>query len=339
MSTFYAGLDVSQETTSICVVDHQGSVILETVAPTTPAAIAAALKPHRRVLAKVAHETGSYTPWLHQELLRRRLPVICLDARQTRAALRAQRNKTDRNDARDIAKIVALGFDARAYVKSIEAYRLRLLLTYRRVMHRKAHDLEYALRMSVKAFGEHVKRKGDAILTSGRARKDPFVAKLNEALMRARLHVLAEAKALDELVETASAKDPVCRRLMTVPGVGPVTALTFRAAIDDPTRFPSSRLVGAHFGLTPRRFQSGKVDLQGGISRYGDDDVRAALYDAAFVMLTVVRKPSGLKRWGMRLREKRGVKYATVACARKLAVILHRMWITETDFDAEYGPI
>jgi transposase len=119
---------------------------------------------------------------------------------------------------------------------------------------------------------------------------------------------------------------------MTMPGVGPIVALTYRAAVDEPERFVSSKSVGASFGLTPRRYQSGETDRVGCISRVGDASVRVALFEAAHVMLTRSAKWSSLKSWAIRLAQRRGLKRAKVALARKLAVVLHRMWIDGTDF-------
>lgn len=127
-------------------------------------------------------------------------------------------------------------------------------------------------------------------------------------------------------------EDPICQRLMTAPGVGFVTALSYKAAVDDPSRFRQSRTVAVHFGLTPRRIQSGEMDFDGHSSKCGDAEVRNVLYTAANVMLTRTTRWSGLKAWGMRLAKTRGHRRAVVAVARKLAVILHRMWVDDTRF-------
>ena len=126
--------------------------------------------------------------------------------------------------------------------------------------------------------------------------------------------------------------DTICRRLMTVPGVGSLVALTFRSAVDDPARFKNSKAVAAHFGLTPKKYQSGEADVTGGISRIGDERVRTALYEAANVMLTRVSRFSALKRWALEVAKRRGMKRAKVALARKLAIVLHRLWVDGTAF-------
>ena len=126
--------------------------------------------------------------------------------------------------------------------------------------------------------------------------------------------------------------DPVCQRLMSVPGVGAIVAITFRSGVDDPTRFRRSREVGPHFGLTPRKYQSGEIDVTGSISKVGDRMVRTALHEAASVMLTRTVRMSPLKSWAMAVARRRGAKKALVALARKLGVVLHRMWVDRTDF-------
>lgn len=333
----FAGLDVGQDQTAIAIVDASGAPIFSMVTSTSPNAIAAALKPYRRRLEKVGHETGTFTPYLHRELTRLRFPMICLDARKTRAALAAQRNKTDQNDARDIAIALARGFRGVAYVKSEEAHFIRMLLTYRRTLLRKARDLEMTIRFSIKVFGMTAKRKGRRSLIFITPRRRSRVTRLNSVLVRARETLLAEATILDREVAALAKRDPVCARLMTAPGVGPITALTFKAAVDDPSRFDQSRLVAAHFGLTPRRRQSGQTDIGGRVSRLGDAWVRATLFEAASSLLTRTTKSSALRDWGLRLKQRKGHGKAVVACARKLAVVLHRMWVEGKDFDPRRG--
>ena len=151
-------------------------------------------------------------------------------------------------------------------------------------------------------------------------------------LLEARLVLYRTFREMDNRTRKLARQDPVCQRLMSAPGVGFVTALTYKAAVDDPTRFKRSRTVAAHFGLTPRRFQSGEKDNPGHISRAGDASVRATLYTAANAMMTRSSKWSSLKVWGMQLAKSRGHRRAVVAVARKLAVILHRMWLDDTQF-------
>jgi transposase len=331
---FYAGLDVSDLTTAICVIDRRGARAFEVSVSTTPAAIASALKPYRRTLEKVGHESGSKAPWLQKELIKRKLPMVCLDARITHGSLAAQRNKTDKNDARALAQVLRSGWYTTAYVKSDEALRLRLLLTHRKTLKHKAVSIQHSIRVSLKVFGAQIDKKGDDLIVRLPSRSaDPMVERLIAAMLRARAGLMTEIKAMDAMVAKITKGDSVCRRLMTVPGVGPLTALAFRAAVDDPQRFSSSRKVAAYFGLTPKRLQSGASDFSGRVSKMGDTSVRTALNDAAFAMLTVSRSKCALRSWGLRLRKKNGLAHARAAVARKLAVILHRLWVSGRNFN------
>jgi transposase len=160
----------------------------------------------------------------------------------------------------------------------------------------------------------------------------PILEQVTEAMLRARDTLRTEVNALYRRLLAIVRADEVCRRLMTVPGVGALIALTYKTAVDDPARFTSSKTVGAHFGLTPKKYQSGETDVTGAITKVGDAMARTALYEAAQVMLTRVAGFSTLKRWAMDVAKRRGMKRAKVALARKLAVVLHRMWVDETDF-------
>jgi transposase len=333
--TYFAGLDVSVEETAICVIDGAGSIVAETAVPTDPAAILSALKRFTGLL-RVGHEAGALSPWLHRTLQRLGLPMFCLETRHVHAALKAQRNKTDRNDARGIAQLVRSGWFTPIHVKSEESYRLRLLLSHRRVLKRKFLDIENEIRHSLKAFGVRLgsvsRGQFEAAVRAATA-DDPLLASLSEVMLRARAALWEEYKRLHQLLVQVTGGDAVCRRFMGVPGVGPVVALAFRTAIDDPTRFARSRAVGAYFGLTPRRHQSGtSIDWGGRISRQGDGEVRTALYEAASALLTRSKSWSSLKAWGLKIQRTRGHRKAVIAVARKLAIILHAMWRDGADF-------
>jgi len=337
MSNFYAALDVSDQQTAVCIIDGKGDTKFEGMVATDPQSIARSIRPYGRMLKVVGLETGSKSAWLYKELSRKHYPVACLDARLAHGSLGTQRNKTDKNDARALAQLLRLGWSNRVYVKSDEALRMRLLLTYRRALKRKAISLEMTLRMSLKVFGGSITKKARS-LTVRLDKRDATISTLTGSLLRARAALLKEAEVLDGVVVRTAEHDPVCRRLMTVPGVGPITALSFRAAVDDPMRFPSSRSVAAYFGLTPRRRQSGQTDITGRISRMGDGAVRSALYEAAVCLIARSKSNSALRLWALRLREEKGTRKAAVALARKLAVVMHRMWISRRDFDPHPRP-
>jgi transposase len=330
---YFAGLDISMKETSICVVDGAGTLVLETVVATEPEAIRSALEGYADRLVRLGHEAGALSPWLHRCLEVLGLRMFCLETRHVHAALKAQRNKTDRNDARGIAQLVRSGWFNPIYVKSNESYRVRFLLTHRRTLKRKFLDLENTIRHSLKVFGVRIGNRASfeaavrELVTS-----DPLLMNMMDSMLRARAALWQEYKRLHTLVVQVAVGDPVGRRFMGVPGVGPVTALAFRTAIDDPRRFARSRNVGAYFGLTPKRFQSGtSVDWDGRISRQGDDEVRTVLYEA----LVRSKSWSSLKAWGLAVKRRRGHKKAVVGVARKLAILLHAMWRDGSEF--RYG--
>ena len=331
---FFCGLDVAMDETAICVVDDKGKVHLEATAVTEVAAICDALKPFLGRLRRVGHEAGSLSPWLHPEMLKLGLPAVCLETQHVRAALSAQRNKTDKADALGIAHIMRTGWFRQAHIKSESCYRLRLLLTQRRNLKAKFLDLENTIRHSLKAFG--IKLGGTSRGAFDRAVRDAvahdaLTLELMDAMLVARAMLWKQYCRLHDLVVRFVAGHELCRRFMQIPGVGPVTALSFMTAIDDPSRFRRSRDVAAYFGLTSRRWQSGtSIDVQGRISKAGDPDVRRALYEAASALLTRFKRHDKVKTWGMSIAKRACHRKACVAVARKLAVIMHAMWIDGT---------
>ena len=333
--THYAGIDVSLETSSICIVDGSGAVLRELKAESEPEALAAALSGTGLAFARIGLEAGPMSQWLHAGLRAAGLPVVLLETRHLRAATRTMPVKTDRTDARAIAQMVRTGWFRAVHVKSELSQELRALLTARKLLVGKLRDIDNGIRGLLRGFGLKVGTVGERAF-SGRARElaadRASVAAAIEPLLQVREVLLSERERLHRLVLLATRDDAVCRRLMTVPGVGPVTALTFCSAVDDPARFSRSRAVGAHFGLTPRRYQSGETDRVGHISKQGDGLARQALYEAANVLLTRTSRWSSLKAWGMAIAKRSGMRRAKVAVARKLAVVLHSMWRDGTDF-------
>ncbi len=334
--TYCAGLDVSLRTVNICVIDDQGELVAETKLASDVQDIVAYLDDLELDLANVGLEAGTLTQYLTYGLQSAGFEVMCMESRQVKGALSAMRNKTDNHNARGIAQILRSGWYNRVHVKSIESHHIRMLLSSRRAVLSKCVDLQNEVRGLFKIFGLKLPPK------LGHGAFDDTVRDIIEAdealslallpLLEARLALYRSFRELDNRTRKMANKDSVCQRLMTVPGVGFITALTFKAGVDDPSRFKKSRTVGAHFGLTPRRSQSGETDFDGHISRAGDADVRCALYTAANAMLTRTAQWSSLKAWGMQIAKTRGHRRAVIAVARKLAVILHRLWIDDTQF-------
>ena len=333
---YYVGLDVSLKQTSICVVDQTGSVVREGVVDSDPEAIAEFVRAKAPGVVRIGIETGPTTTWLWTELKRLDLPVICIDARHAKAVLKMQINKSDRNDAAGIARIMQTGWFKEVRVKDLDSHAVRALLASRALLVKIKRDLENQVRGLLKNLG----------LVIGRAKFNVFAVRAEELiegrpelvaavrpLLKARHAIEQQVDDLDRKVRKLARYDAQVRRFMTAPGVGPITALCFKATIDDPARFKRSRSVGAYVGLTSRRHASGGVDWSGRISKCGDAMLRMYLFEAAGVLLTRVQKWSALKAWGTRLVKRNGLRKAKVAVARKLAVILHRMWIEGTEFN------
>lgn len=332
---YYAGLDVSLEETAVCVVDEGGGIVKELRTASEPEALVAALRQIDLPLARIGLEACSLTAWLHDGLAQAGLPAVCIETRQANAAMKTMPNKTDRNDARALAQIMRTGWFRQVHVKSRPCRLWRSLLIARRTVLNEMRTIENVVRAILReggiklgavcrtAFGARVRE-----LAGG----DGALMGLVEPLLAVLATMLGELARLTKQVLDIVREEEICRRLMSVPGVGPITALAFRATIDRPERFRRSRDVGAHLGLTPARYQSGETDIQGRISRCGDELARTALYEAAHALLVRSRKWSSLRAWGMRIAKRRGMARARVAVARKLAVILHRMWSDQATF-------
>jgi len=334
--TYFTALDVSLRFVSICVVDDTGQVCFEAKVPADVHRIATCLRKFSAQLRIVGFEAGALTQYLTYGLQAAGFEVLCLEARQVNAALAAMRNKTDKNDARGIAQILRTGWYSRVHVKSLESHQIRALLASRKAILKKCVDLENELRGLLRVFGIRLASKVphgayDAVVRE-QVGTEPLLARALLPLLDAREVLYHTYLKLDNEVKAIVRHDRICQQLMSVPGVGAITALTFKAAVDDPHRFKRSRTVAAHFGLTPRRYQSGETDNPGRISKAGDPDVRCALYVAAHSLLSRSATWSTVKAWGVRLAKTRGHRRAVVAVARKLAVILHKMWIDGTEF-------
>jgi len=339
---YFAGLDVSLEETAICVVDETGRIVKETRAESEPSALIAALLALGLPLERVGLEACSLTAWLHDDLRAAGLPAICIETRQANAAMKMMPNKTDRNDARALAQIMRTGWYRQVHVKSRQSRLWRSLLVARRTVLNEMRAIENVVRAILREGGIKLGTPARAAF-AGRVRElagdDPEIRPLVEPLLTVLGTMLEQLDQLSRQVLLIVRGEAVCRRLMSVPGVGPITALAFRATIDRPERFRRSRDVGAHLGLTPARHQSGETDTQGKISRCGDELARTALYEAAHSLLVRSRKWSRLRAWGLKVAKRRGMARARVAVARKLAIVLHTMWREETLFRFGKAPI
>jgi transposase len=332
---YFAGLDVSVKETSVCIVDDAGKIVREVRVASEPEALLQVLTNPIYRFKRVGLEAGPLSQWLYSVLAEAGFPVICVETRHMRAMLKAQINKTDRNDARGIAQMMRVGLYRPVHVKTLRSQKLRVLLTHRKLLQSKAIAIENDLRATLRNFGLKVGTIG-AVKYETRIRKLvenlPDLAVLVEPLLIVRRVIREQLGILHRRLLAVVRDDDVCQRLMTVPGVGPVVALAYRATVDVPARFRNSKAVGAVFGLTPSKYQSGENDRTGAISRCGDEMMRMMLYEAAQSMLVRSTKWSWLKAWAMKVARHRGMKKAIVALARRLAVIMHRVWVDGTEF-------
>lgn len=334
----YIGMDVSMQETQICAVDAEGRILHEGRAGSAPERLQEYLEQHGGdwQIRRIGFETGALSGHIYQGLQEAGFTVVCMDARHAHGVLKAQREKTDRNDARGLAQLVRTGWYKEVYIKSAHGLTLRSLMAARKHLVRSRQDMENHVRGALKAYGiklgaarraEFARKVEEAV-----ARRDALVRQAMAALMEAREALLSKEKELDRVCQRLAKKDAVCSRFMTIPGVGPITALGYKAEIDDPSRFKRSRDVGVYLGLTPRRYASGEVDRRGNISKCGHRETRSLLFEASVVLLTRTGKWSSLKSWGVRVAKRSSFKTAAAAVARKLAVVMHRMWIDGTEF-------
>jgi transposase len=325
----YAGIDVSLECSSVCVVDTTGKIVREGKVASEPEALIAWFGALGLPLGRIGLEAGPLSQWLYAAMRPAGLAIELLETRHVRDAFKSMLVKSDRNDARGIAQLMRLGWFKPVHCKSIAAQEMRALLTARKLVQSKLHDVQNSVRGILRGFGLKV---GETTPTrfSGRIKElvagHPSLEVIAESLVAVHAVLLREFKSFEKRLRLSARSDTRTRLLMSVPGVGTIVALTYASAIDDPARFRSSKRVGPHFGLTPRKYQSGETDYTGRISKIGDASVRAVLFEAAHTILTKPLKGcTQLKSWAMRIARRAGMSKAKVALARKLAVIMHRM--------------
>ena len=334
--TSYVGLDVSLAETSVCVLNSDGKVRYEGKAKSLPDDLVACIRQHAADAERVAIETGQTTALLFKAMKTAGIPVVCLETRHAHKVLSARRNKTDRNDARGLADLVRVGWYREAWARGASAHAIRSLLLARRMLLVTRRTLENTLRGAVKRFGLIITKTAGGTFTRravAAMELDPAYAAFAQPILAVLETVAAQIRVYERQLQSVVRGNATIARLMTVPGIGYLSALAFYSTIEDPARFKRSDDVGPYLGLTPRTHQSGEVDWSGRITKTGDNMTRAYLFEAANVILTRVTKPTPLRAWGLRLKERSGMKKAQVAVARKLAVMMHAIWSDGTEFE------
>jgi transposase len=333
---YYAGIDVSLEQSSVCVLEGDGKINREAKVASEPEALIAWFGSLGFAMTRIGLEAGPLSQWLYAAMKQAGLAVELLETRHVRNAFKTMPVKTDRKDARGIAELMRLGWFRPVHCKSTSAQETRAILTTRRLMESKLRDVEMSLRGVLRGFGLKV-GKTTARNFAERIRElvsgHPALQVIADALLAVHEVLLREFRGFEKRVRTMARYDERAKLLMTTTGVGAIISLTYAAAVDDPERFKNSKQVGAHFGITPKKYQSGETDYNGRISKIGDKSVRTALYQAAHIILTRPVKASALKTWAMQLAKRIGMAKAKVALARKLAVIMHRMLVEGKPFD------
>lgn len=330
----YVGLDIGLENTAVCIMDQEGTILQEAMVPSDPDTIIQHLSESGLSFKRIGMEACPLSQWIFDGLVKAGFAAICVEIRHLKAAMSAMTHKSDRNDARGIAQVMRTGWFRSVHVKSRMSQEARMLLTSRRMLVGKRGALESELRGSLKVFGlkvGKVSQKNFAARTLELVEDQPALQAVVRPLLELRAELIKQLNTLHRMVLKAAKQDELCRRWMAIPGVGPIVALTFRTAIDVPERFAKSRSVGPALGLVPKKHQSGEIDRHGRITKRGDEMTRTMLYEAANVMLARGRFCS-LKAWALKIQQRRGFKRAKVALARKLAVVMHAMWVDGSDF-------
>ncbi len=330
------GLDISLQKTAVCVLDRDGQLVWQGKVDSEPGPLIEKLKLWQDDIDLMGLEACPLSEWLHSNLIEAGFKAVCVEVRHAQRFLSIRPVKTDRNDARGLAEMMRVGRYRAVHVKSPEAQMVRTVLQARRQVVASLLQIQGSIRGLLKVYGLKV---GDTHRCRFDKRVRDLLAEVPRLevaigpLLRVLEQLMGERGKMDKLLSQAARKDKVCLRLMTIPGVGPITSLAFRATVDEPDRFASSKVVGSYFGITPRVYQSGEVDRSGHISKQGDGMIRHLLYEAASALMTRCRQPSKLRAWGIAIARRRGAKRARVAVARKLAVIMHRMWVSGGEFE------
>jgi transposase len=345
---YYAGLDVSNIETSICIVDQDNNIVKEAKVLSDPESINRYLKKTNLQFEKIGLEAGALSHWLVTGLRKQEWNVICIDSRFMAAILSLSINKTDRNDARAIANAIRCNNYREVHIKSVESIKMNCLLTARKALVHQHIHLNGTIRGILKTFGIKLPKGKKSIREAIKEATsfDTFTPEEHkisshvdwsviETLIVCCEKIEEQLVVLEKKLSLLTKHDQVIQRLLTHPGVGLITAATYKAEIDDPKRFKKSRSVGAYFGMTPRQFSSGETVKQGHVSKNGSSEVRSLLHEAGVVLITRTKAKSKLKNWGLKKKQKMKTQKAAMAVGRKIAINLHQMWVHDRNFNPQ----
>jgi len=333
----YVGLDVAMKKTSICIVDEKGKIVHESEAKTDPQVLTEAINKTGFSIELIGFESGSLSHYLTQGFKEKSMPAICMDARKLSAILSIRINKTDKNDARGIADALRTGMFSQVHEKSRESIDRGTVLSVRRSHINQRTGVKNHIRGILKTYGIRLGSVGPmrfnkAVTQSIEGQLDLLVCQAINGQLELFDLLTKKIDELDQKLLKIARQDKDVQLLMTCQGVGAITALTYKTEISDPKRFIKSRTVGAYLGMTPTQYSSGETSKQGRISKCGSNELRSLLAEAGIVVLTRSQKWSKLKAWGLKLMRRKGIKKASIAVGRKLAIIMHRMLIEEKEF-------
>lgn len=327
--TYYAGLDVSMKVTSIAIVNETGKIVFETMCETDPEIISKTLKDTNFSLEKIGIESGCISFWLIEELKKLSLSAICIESKQMATIIALKVNKTDRNDARLIANVMRCNLYKEVYHKTKESIDIGLQMGVRRTLIDVRTKLKNSVRGFLKAYGIRlgsISHEKFSERVKETIKSEESIQKAIEGLLKSYEEVCRNIENANSELEMLCKKDPVIELFEGIPGIGTITALTFKSVIDNPYRFKNPRDIGAYLGLTPNQYSSGDTVRQGKISKCGSSELRMLLVECATVILTRTKGWTKLKAWGLKIMKRSGLKKAAAAVARKLAIIMLRMW-------------
>ena len=343
----WAGLDTGIKSTSVCLIDNQGKVLLEETCPTNSDIVGdVLLRFGRENLVRVCIEAGVANEFIRQ-LRNQEFPVFICETKRSAKFLGIRRQKTDRNDAAGLADLGRLAGEPlrEVHLKSLECQQVRTKLVTRQKLLRTRQSCDALIQSTIRMYGGDLKLRWRHGSIAGDTDRQLELMAANgldieqdlRPLITTSEYLRHQLKGIDKRLKTDAENDPVCKRLLGVPGVGPLTALSFYSVVEDPSRFPIARDIGPFLGLTPSLYSSGIRSRSARISKIGNKLTRSNLVSAATVLLNISQTDCALKRWGDGLSARIGRGKARIAVARKIAVLMLHLWKTETEFDPEYG--